>query len=129
MTTQDIKGEAQIRDAICAHSAWRRKLADCIEKGQLEKTSDEISCNDKCDFGKWLAQLRPDAQNPAMEKFEMIAGLHTRFHREAGKIAIEVEKGDRDAARALYEAPSFRRLTNSLVLNLNDWRQDFKTFM
>ncbi|NVK45357.1 MAG: CZB domain-containing protein [Rhodobacteraceae bacterium] len=126
MTTQETKGETQIRDAICAHTAWRRKLSDCIDKGQLEKTSDEISCNDKCEFGKWLGTLRAEAGHPVMEKYEMIAGLHTRFHREAGKIAVEVEQGDKMAARTLYENPSFKRLTNSLILNLNDWREDFK---
>ncbi|WP_434288275.1 CZB domain-containing protein [Celeribacter sp. SCSIO 80788] len=127
--TETGNGNAQIRDAICAHADWKRRLSECIDKGALEKTADEISRNDQCAFGHWLAGLSADPNDPAMEKFEMIKGLHTRFHREAGKIAVNVEGGDRSAARELYESASFRRLTNSLILNLNDWREDFRAIL
>lgn len=127
--TETGKGNAQIRDAICAHADWKRRLSECIDKGALEKTADEISRNDQCAFGQWLASLSADPDDPSMEKFEMIKGLHARFHREAGKIAVNVEGGDRSAARELYESPGFRRLTNSLILNLNDWREDFRDIL
>ncbi|WP_107814552.1 hypothetical protein [Celeribacter persicus] len=70
----------QIRDAICAHVDWTRGLADCIDKGMLEKTAEEIARNDQCASGQWLVGLSPDLS-------------------------------------------SFRRVVNSLIFNLNDWRE------
>ncbi|WP_417267372.1 CZB domain-containing protein [Celeribacter baekdonensis] len=120
--------DTQVRDAICAHAVWTRKLSECIDSGQLEKTSHDISCDDQCAFGKWLAGLSPATHDPAMKKFTTIKTMHTRFHAEAGKIAAHVENGDRAAARQGYEAPHFKRMTNSLIINLNDWREDFRRF-
>ncbi|WP_370628834.1 CZB domain-containing protein [Celeribacter sp. PS-C1] len=129
MNSSEITGDAQIRDAICAHAAWKRTLLNGIERGQLEKSAEEISCNDQCAFGKWLGGLTPKPSDQTTQKFEMIENLHTRFHQAAGKIALEVEKGNREAAKALFEAPQFRRMTNSLILNLNDWREDFRKML
>lgn len=129
MSSSEITGDAHIRDAICAHAAWKRTLLDGIERGQLEKSADEISCNDKCAFGKWLKKLTPKPGDPTAQKFEIIDNMHTRFHEAAGQIAIEVEKGNREEAKALFDAPQFRRMTNSLILNLHDWREDFRKML
>jgi len=120
--------DRQVLDAICAHASWTRAFSECIDHGKLQKTSQDISCDDQCDFGKWLAGLSPSANDPAMKKFATIKNMHSRFHVEAGKIAVHVENGDRAAARKGYEAPHFKRMTNSLIINLNDWREDFRRF-
>ncbi|KAB6715787.1 hypothetical protein C8029_13705 [Roseobacter sp. TSBP12] len=120
--------DTHVRDAICAHASWTRTFSECIDHGKLEKTSQDISCDDQCDFGKWLAGLSPSANDPAMKKFNMIKAMHTQFHVEAGKIAVHVENGDRASARTGYEAPHFKRMTHSLIINLNDWREDFRRF-
>jgi len=120
--------DRQVLDAICAHASWTRAFSECIDHGKLEKTSQDISCDDQCEFGKWLAGLSPSANDPVMQKFATIKNMHTRFHVEAGKIAVHVENGDRAAARKGYEAPHFKRMTNSLIINLNDWREDFRRF-
>ncbi|MBU0643630.1 MAG: CZB domain-containing protein, partial [Alphaproteobacteria bacterium] len=61
--------DRQVLDAICAHASWTRAFSECIDHGKLQKTSQDISCDDQCDFGKWLAGLSPSANDPAMKKF------------------------------------------------------------
>ncbi|WP_177213216.1 CZB domain-containing protein [Celeribacter neptunius] len=108
---------------------WLRKFAVSLETGKLDRSAHDISCDDRCDFGQWLTTLRADPNDPAMEKLDVIKALHSRFHRYAGEIAGRLEAGEKENAHARFTSPAFKRVTNSLVLNLNDWRQDFKPLM
>ncbi|SFK06662.1 CZB domain-containing protein [Celeribacter neptunius] len=125
-TSAETHDDTHIRDAICGHVDWLRHFKTCIDKGQLEKDSHHISCDDRCEFGKWLKTLPFESNDPIMLKHSVVVGLHRRFHAAAAEIARKVEAGDRAAASEDYTSHAFRRLTNSLILNLNDWRQDFK---
>lgn len=120
--------KTEIRDAICAHAEWRGKLSDGIECGHLAQSSAEVMRDDVCAFGRWLEEFSCTADTvneAAAQKCERIKALHTRFHAEAGKIVAEVERGNRDKAQSLFADEHFNRLTNSLVLTLDDWRKDF----
>ncbi|SFK06620.1 CZB domain-containing protein [Celeribacter neptunius] len=122
-------GDSRLRDAICGHVDWLRKFQVCIEKGALDRSAHDISCHNKCDFGKWLETLAVDPSDPTLQKFGIIDGLHRRFHSQAGDIAHKIEAGLQQEAQEAFSSKSFRRMTHSLVLNLHDWRQDFKASM
>ncbi|SFK06577.1 CZB domain-containing protein [Celeribacter neptunius] len=127
MAVASSRSETQIRDAICAHGDWRRALDKSIDHGVLDKSAAEIADNTQCAFGQWLTELEGEQQagSPSMQKLEMVKRIHARFHTEAGQIAHEVELGNHAEARKIFDDNHFRRVTNSLVLNLHDWRKDF----
>lgn len=121
------EGDGRIRDAICGHVDWLRKFEGSLEAGKLQQSPHVIGRDDQCEFGKWLKSLAIDHEDPVLDKLEIIVGLHRRFHQSAGAIASKIEAGEHDAAHEHFTSKAFQRMTHSLVINLHDWRQDFKS--
>ena len=121
MTPQDLVIE--IDRAIEAHAAWKQKLTAAINEGRCEQSPEEIGCDDKCAFGKWLYGESLDAETKARKPYEVTRRLHAEFHQVAGKVARLAETGDRGVAFQLMDGEYSAR-SDILSRALKKWRSE-----
>ena len=77
--------------ALTAHSFWKKRLLESIEKGQSEFKVDVVKKDDACQFGQWLYNLSTEEKN----RLELIniKNLHAEFHITAASILDLALKG------------------------------------
>lgn len=122
---QDISGcgdmKSQIDKAIGVHGLWKKRIRDAIASGKSEFQPVNVKVNNKCDFGKWLGTLPISAKG---EDYKVVVELHTKFHKEAGRIlelAITGKKAEAEKAIAL--ASEYANLTSSLTGAMMKWKR------
>ncbi|HHI71599.1 MAG TPA: hypothetical protein ENJ91_11390 [Rhodobacteraceae bacterium] len=111
----------QINNAIGAHGSWKIKLRTAINKGKSEHTVDEIRCDDKCAFGKWLYGPDIDAQTRAGAPYNVIKRLHAEFHQCAANVLHKATSGDMKGASEVLEG-EFTAKSEKLVRGLRKWK-------
>lgn len=87
---------------ISAHRDWRRRLQSYID-GSSQEVLDEklISCDDRCDLGKWIHGSGGRFYG-SEATFKQLQADHAAFHIAAGGVVSDFkEKGEREARRAL----------------------------
>ncbi len=79
--------------AILAHSQWKRRLRDAIDKNESIDAA-ETANDDQCELGKWI---RGDGGKTygADPVFGQLRDDHAGFHRIAADVAESVNQGDR----------------------------------
>ncbi|MGA7722535.1 MAG: CZB domain-containing protein [Ignavibacteriaceae bacterium] len=110
-----------IDSALTAHSLWKKRLQEAIEKGKSEFKVEEVKKDNACQFGKWLYSL-PDADKKSRE-YEKIKSLHAEFHKTAASILkLGLSSRKEEALKRLEHGGDYGRITGKLVLALNDWK-------
>ncbi|MCB1356288.1 MAG: CZB domain-containing protein [Maritimibacter sp.] len=119
MTTHDL--EAQIDDAIRAHTAVRRTLEIAIGIGHAHASTDTVGDDHRCAFGRWLHGPLLGPEVKAGRPFEVVNRLHGEFHREAQRVATEAAAGHREEAERLLHT-DFAAKSDVLLRALHKWR-------
>lgn len=108
--------------ALQAHSAWKQRLRDSINSGELSVSKDAASRDNNCEFGKWLYSL--DASAQAGGHFTEVQKLHADFHKAVGKILDLAEKGNKlEAYNALSTGSEFATLSSKLSGAILNWKE------
>ena len=82
--------------AILAHSRWKRRLKDAIDKKETIDAA-QTAKDDQCDLGKWIHGEARKAYggDPALAELK---DEHARFHRTAAEVVGYINRGDKAKA-------------------------------
>ena len=112
----------QITNAIGAHGAWKKRLADAITAGAHHENIAVVAQNDQCAFGKWLRQTVPTSRDA--EGHERAAALHGEFHGEAAKVLRQIDQGKLAEARvSTAQGGDFAEASRVLTAAMITWRK------
>jgi methyl-accepting chemotaxis protein len=100
-------------DAVNAHIKWKIRLVDYIKgKSNEELEVDKVSCDDKCDLGRWL--YGPATAHARLAEYKDLKSSHAAFHRSVGDIVQCVH--DHHADRAMDKlGGEFFQLSNQTI--------------
>ena len=86
--------------AIDAHNKWKTRLVNYLA-GRSDEQLDVkvVSCDDKCDLGKWIHN---DAKKHAhLAEYKKLKETHAAFHQSVGAIVERAQANKNDEARAM----------------------------
>lgn len=111
----------QINNAIGAHGSWKIKLRTAVNKGNSEHSVEDVRCDDKCAFGKWLHGTDIDGPTRAGAPYNVIKRLHAEFHLCAADVLKMATTGNTPGATALLDG-DFAARSEKLVRGLRKWK-------
>ena len=111
----------EIQSAVAAHGAWKLKLTTTINRGHSETPLEDIGCDNKCAFGKWLYGPEIDDATKAGKPYQVTKRLHAEFHRAAHEVAALALAGQKSEAFRLMDG-DYRAKSDKLQRALNKWR-------
>jgi len=85
-------------DAVKAHVKWKIRLIDYINGKSNEKLDvATVSCDDKCDLGRWL--YGSASMHARLSEYKNLKESHAAFHRSVGTIVKCVHDQNIDEAK------------------------------
>ena len=120
------KLEKEIQAAVGAHGAWKLKLTATINRGESETALEDIACDNKCAFGKWLYGPEIDDATKAGKPYQVTKRLHAEFHESAHEVAALALEGKKSEAFRLMDG-DYRAKSEKLQRALNKWRGEVVT--
>ncbi len=114
---------SQINDALIAHGSWKIKLRTAVSKGKSEHSVDDVRCDNKCEFGKWLYGPEIDSETRASVPYTVIKRLHAEFHICAADVLYKALTNDTTGAAYILE-DEFMNRSEKLVLALRKWKSE-----
>lgn len=115
----------QVRAAIGAHGAWKLKLKAAITTGHFPTDPAKVSCDDQCEFGRWLYSANLDEHTRGGKPYQVVKRLHSEFHDCAGRVLALAISGRSAQASALFETEYDQR-SSTLVRALTKWRGELQ---
>lgn len=107
--------------ALTAHTAWKKRLQDAINKGTSEFKVEVVQKDNACQFGQWLYNL-PD-EDKYSENFSRVKDLHAEFHKTAANVLEKAINGSKDEALKIMEfGGGYGKITGKLVIALTEWK-------
>jgi methyl-accepting chemotaxis protein len=87
-------------DAEAAHTKWKMRLVQYIG-GKSSENLDVavVSCDDKCDLGKWIHG--PAMKHASMTEYKTLRQSHADFHKTVGEIVHSVQQQNPEQARLM----------------------------
>ena len=119
MNADDLINE--INNAIGAHGSWKIKLRTAVNKGESDQTPEDVRCDDKCVFGKWLNGSTIDTATRSGAPYQVIKRLHAEFHVCASEVLRKAITGDKNGAIEMLEG-DFAARSEKLVRGLRKWK-------
>ncbi|MDP3086793.1 MAG: CZB domain-containing protein, partial [Methylotenera sp.] len=94
------QSDFSFQDAENAHVKWKMRLVQFIG-GKSHEDFDEkiVSCDDKCDLGKWIHG--PATRYASLAEYKNLRTSHADFHKSVGAIVKCVHEDKADDARML----------------------------
>lgn len=118
---------AAIKTGLGAHGAWKLKLRTAISTGRSEHTPHTVSCDDKCEFGKWLYGPTIGVEIRRALPYQVVRRLHAEFHTCAGRVLTLAVANRKPDAMALLEGEYTER-SDKLVRALTKWRNEISYY-
>ncbi len=114
---------AEITNAMGAHGAWKLKLKTSIATGTFDQDVQSVSCDDRCQFGRWLhgPSIEPDTK--ASVPYQVVRRLHAEFHQSAAKVLAHALKGERAEATTVLDGDYAQR-SDKLSRALLKWKRE-----
>jgi methyl-accepting chemotaxis protein len=110
------------------HLIWGRKVVNAVVDPEVTKVEVQFDGH-KCNFGKWLyGEARKEAEKMAPFLAQPLKGMeepHRKLHESAMKLNESLEKGDKQAALALY-LQTTRPMIRNLVETFDGMREEVK---
>jgi hypothetical protein len=111
-----------IDSALTAHSQWKKRLQEAIEKGMSEFKVDVVNKDNACQFGQWLYSL-PEKEKSSPD-FIKVKDLHAEFHKTAAEIlGLAINGKEEEALKKMEFGGGYGKITGKLILALNDWKE------
>lgn len=118
----------QVRAAIGAHGAWKLKLKAAIATGRFPTDPAKLSCDDQCEFGRWLYSANLDEHTRGGKPYQVVRRLHSEFHECAGRVLALAISGRSAEASALL-VTEYDERSSTLVRALTKWRGELQQRM
>ncbi|MFO0567193.1 MAG: CZB domain-containing protein [Polyangiaceae bacterium] len=94
----------ELDSALQAHADWKTKLRMAINK-QEKVDAVSLGRDDCCALGKWLHGPGRGTHG-AKSSFQKLVSAHASFHREAGRVAEAINRGEFARATEMLAATS-----------------------
>lgn len=108
----DDAWDKAILHAINKHMAWRSALGKALLSGRVDV--QEAGDDSHCALGQWLAANQNFLSGLA--EYNQLLLLHKAFHKEARRVALLIQRGEKGKARGILEGSSrYNALTDELV--------------
>jgi hypothetical protein len=118
----DAKLQDAIRNAIGAHGAWKLRLKVAITNRRSDLSVETVSCDDRCDFGRWLHGADIPAELRKTAFFRDIVQKHANFHRTAGQV-LSLAMLSRNVEADALLAGEFAQRSSGLTQALQGWQR------
>ena len=115
----------EINTAIGAHGKWKFRLKTAINTGTADVTPDQVSCDDQCEFGKWLYGPTISPEVAEGMPYMVVKRLHGEFHQIAGAVMIKAISGQSEAAQTLLDG-DFSAKSQVLTKVLSKWKRELR---
>lgn len=97
-------GSLDMKAALDAHAAWKRRLRAVIE-GKTREIPEvgKVARDDLCALGQWLhgeANRMFNHGGPTTAQYHRLRDLHAQFHLAAAETLAAHQSGDRRSAEA-----------------------------
>lgn len=123
---EEEAGGLNFKTAIDAHLSWKHRLTDFIN-GKLDEKLDHetVSHDHNCALGKWIYGDGEAhyGQNPL---FQQLKQTHQQFHHCAGKIILEVDKGNHQQASSMIANGDYPLISTRVTSQLAQLYIQFK---
>jgi hypothetical protein len=114
--------------ALAQHVTWKVRLRNAIDRGECDRTPEQLRADDLCEFGMWLRS--PDFP-PALNgnsRYALVVELHAAFHIAAADVLRLALSGDKQAAEDAMATGSDYSLTSAQLVNLlNDMATELRS--
>lgn len=113
--------------ALKAHAEWKTKLRDAIAN---KETLDEhkIAKDDVCPLGAWLHDKDTTNNFAHLSNYRECKKMHTNFHKEAAKIAKEINNKNYDKAQQMLATGSeYSSISTDIALCIHQLKQDVQS--
>ncbi|MCF8197480.1 MAG: CZB domain-containing protein [Sulfuritalea sp.] len=103
------------RAAVDTHIKWKSRLQSYVKGESAEMFDvDTVSRDDQCAVGQWIHGIGGErfGKSPA---FLAVRDHHAHFHRCAGEVLGQVQKGDKDRALQMLESGAFAEASSNVV--------------
>ena len=116
----------QIESAVIAHIDWKARLRNAIKTGKSEYTPEDVSVDNKCEFGIWLhKELDKSVRNSS--HYHDVVQLHAAFHKHAALILAQALQGESEKAQKRLEPMSeFTDISSKLISSMRHWKESIK---
>lgn len=112
----------QIKVALAAHTEWRTRLIDAINKGTSDFDVDLIKVDNLCYFGKWFYSLSQSEQNT--DEARKVKELHAAFHKAAAQtLSLALLGKKMDAKRSIEIGGAYSQASGRLIFALDEWKK------
>lgn len=101
-----------IDQALAAHAEWKIKLRAAIANGATVDAR-AIGADNCCDLGRWL-HGEAKALLGARPAYQDCVARHAAFHREAGRVAVEINARRFDAASAMLDGGAYAAASSAV---------------
>jgi Chemoreceptor zinc-binding domain len=111
--------------AIAAHGAWKKKLADYLVKRDGSLNPSAAALDSKCPLGEWIhGEGLKYAKHP---EFSALKNEHARFHKAVGDVIHHADAGQSITAEtALGSKSEFAAASSAVVLAIMKLKQHVK---
>lgn len=89
-------------DAIQKHADWKIKFRSAISRKE-QMDAETIGKDNCCELGKWL-HGEGKVLHSKLASFPDLISKHAEFHRQAGKVAKEINAGHYEQAERMLSA-------------------------
>ena len=106
-----------------AHADWKNKLRHAIDNHE-EVDADTLCKDNVCMFGKWLYDDATKKTMGGVEAYESCREIHAIFHKEAGKIAVEINRQNYAKAHDMLKSSTpYWQASTDVALSLHELRK------
>jgi len=116
---------SEIQSAIGAHGAWKLRLVTAINTGSSKISPEVVSCDNQCDFGKWLYNPAMPAEMLGSKPYKEVKILHAEFHKTAAIVLKSAIGGDTSKSKQLLDG-AFTEQSKKLISALGAWKRELQ---
>ena len=111
----------EIQKALRAHGMWKLRLKTAITTGSSEFRVEDVRCDDKCEFGRWLHDKSMPASIRNGMPYQVIKRLHADFHQTAASALGAALSGNKAGAQGILDG-EFAQRSDKLMRALMKWK-------
>jgi hypothetical protein len=101
--------------AVRAHSEWKSKLKDYLEKPDGSLKTDVVGADNKCALGQWI--YGEGAKYSALTEYSSLKTEHAKFHKACCDVVKKADAGQSTSADTqLGSSSEFATASSAVVM-------------
>ncbi len=108
-------------NAVTVHVNWKFRLRAYIRQPDGSLNAEIVSKDDQCELGEWL--YGDGLDHKAAPCFEELRLAHAAFHRSAGAIVAEADRGNPGTGQMIDGNSEFARYSSKVTALIGTLRR------